>query len=222
MKINPKKILWPTDFSELALKASDYVRAYRDMFDAEVHIVHVSAPLPNPDTLPAGAELTVSDKGVLNTFLEAARTRLRRVADEHLGGVSPVVCEVLSGHPWCEVCEYAGRVGIDLIILTTHGLTGLRHLLIGSTAERVVQHAPCPVLAVKSVVRDLEHGWRHPYFPHGLPDDPPAFGIGPYDAASSAEHEVRALKGQAERIEGTLNEMRKRIAGLEAAQETKG
>lgn len=155
MKISPKKILWPTDFSELSLNAADYVRGYRDTFDAEVHIVHVCAPLPNADMLPAGVELTVSDKGVLDTFLEAARTRLRRVADGHLGGASAVVCEVLSGHPWFEVCEYAGREGIDLIVLATHGLTGLRHLFIGSTAERVVQHAPCPVLTVKNVGRDV-------------------------------------------------------------------
>ncbi len=151
MNISPQKILWPTDFSALSLNAADYVSRYRDTFDAEVHIVHVCAPLPNADMLPVGVELTVSDKGVLGTFLEAAHTRLRRVADEHLGGVPPAACEVLSGHPWFEVCEYAGRVGIDLIILTTHGLTGLRHLLIGSTAERVVQHAPCPVLTVKNV-----------------------------------------------------------------------
>ena len=154
MKISPKKILWPTDFSELSLNAGGYVRGYRDTFDAEVHIVHVCAPLPNADMLPAGFELTVSDQGVLDTFLEAARTRLRRVAEEHLGDVSPVVCEVLSGHPWFEVCEYAELVGIDLIILATHGLTGLRHLLIGSTAERIVQHAPCPVLTVKNVRQD--------------------------------------------------------------------
>ena len=154
MKINPKKILWPTDFSEVSLKAGDYVRGYCNTFDAEVHLVHVCAPLPNPDMLPAGVELTVSDKGVVDTFLEAARTRLQRVAVEHLGGVSPVVCDVLGGHPWSEVCEYAKRAGTDLIILSTHGLTGLRHLLIGSTAERVVQHAPCPVLVIKGVERD--------------------------------------------------------------------
>ncbi len=155
MKISSKKILWPTDFSELSLKAGGFVRRYRNTFGAEVHIVHVCALLPNADMLPPGVELTVSDKGVLDAFLEAARTRLRGVADEQLGGASEVVYEVLSGHPWSEVCAYAGRVGIDLIILTTHGLTGLRHLLIGSTAERVVQHAPCPVLTVKNVGRDF-------------------------------------------------------------------
>ncbi len=155
MNIRPKKILWPTDFSDLSLKAGDFVRSYRDTFDSDVHLIHVCAPLPNPDMLPPGFELTVSDQGVLDSLLAGAHTRLRQVADEHLGSASPVACEVLGGHPWSQVCEYAGRVGIDLIILTTHGLTGLRHLLIGSTAERVVQHAPCPVLTVKSVERDF-------------------------------------------------------------------
>ena len=67
--------------------------------------------------------------------------------------------------------------------------------------------------------RGRGRGWRHPHSPIGIPDTPPKLSIGPYDAAPSAEYEVRALKAQAERIEGSLNEIRKRIAGLEAAQE---
>ena len=65
-------------------------------------------------------------------------------------------------------------------------------------------------------------GWRHPYFPMGIPDAPPTLSIGPYDAAPSAEYEVRALKAQAEGIESTLNEIKKRIAELEAIQQKEG
>lgn len=67
--------------------------------------------------------------------------------------------------------------------------------------------------------RGRGRGWRHPYSPDGLPDDPPALNIGAYGAAPLVEYEVRALKAQAEGIAGTLNEIRKRIAELEAAQE---
>jgi hypothetical protein len=56
----------------------------------------------------------------------------------------------------------------------------------------------------------------------GIPDEPPALGVGPYDAAPPAEYEVRALKAQAEGLEGALNEIRKRITELEVAQEKEG
>ena len=153
MKINPKKILWPTDLSELSLKAVEYVRGYRDTFGARIHVIHVCVPLPDPAHLPDGVKLSESDKGVLEDFLAEERKKLERLAEEHFGAAQPVVCEVLSGHPSSEICEYAQRADIDLIIIATHGLTGLTHFLIGSTAERVVQHASCPVLTVKSIER---------------------------------------------------------------------
>jgi nucleotide-binding universal stress UspA family protein len=62
---------------------------------------------------------------------------------------------VVVGTPWYEICRYARDAEIDLIVIATHGATGLRHLLMGSTAERVVQHATAPVLAVKSIEREF-------------------------------------------------------------------
>ena len=56
------------------------------------------------------------------------------------------------GRPYLEITEAAGEVGADLIVLTTHGYTGLKHVVLGSTAERVVRHAPCPVLVVREKV----------------------------------------------------------------------
>ncbi len=56
--------------------------------------------------------------------------------------------ELLTGHPATEICEYAREHGCDLIAMATHGRTGLAHLLIGSTAEKVVRHGPCPVLTL--------------------------------------------------------------------------
>jgi len=62
-------------------------------------------------------------------------------------------------------------------------------------------------------------GWGHGYYPMGVPGVPPAYGVAPYYAAPSGEHEVQALRTQAEYLEGTLDEIRKRLAELEAAQE---
>ena len=65
-------------------------------------------------------------------------------------------------------------------------------------------------------------GWRHGYYPMGVPGGPPSYGIAPYYASPSGEHEVQALRAQAEHLEGTLDEIRKKIAELEATKKKEG
>jgi nucleotide-binding universal stress UspA family protein len=149
MNLSPKKILWPTDFSELSQEAGEYAREYQKVFGAELHVVHVCQPLDTPglqmEMIP-GVDLSISQENVV----EASRSRLETIVRSRFPVDTPVTCESLVGRAWPEVCDYAKRCGIDLIIVATHGLTGLRHVVIGSTAERIVQHAYCPVLTVKS------------------------------------------------------------------------
>jgi nucleotide-binding universal stress UspA family protein len=148
MKLKPKKLLWPTDFSELSLKAARYACGFRDAFGAELHVIHVVPPPLTPDVsviLPAEAPIAVSDPDALDAPLRG----LEKLAAQQFGDVSKVVLDTFYGNPWMGICDYAKRNAIDLIIVSTHGRTGLGHVLIGSTAERIVQHAPCPVLTVK-------------------------------------------------------------------------
>ena len=86
-------------------------------------------------------------------MMKQAEADLERMAKE-LGEASSVkaTAVVRDGKPFEEICRSAKTVGADMIVLTTHGYTGLKHVWLGSTAERVVRHAPCPVL----VVRELE------------------------------------------------------------------
>jgi universal stress protein A len=152
--LKPKRILWPTEFSTLSMKAGRYARGFREAFGAELHILHVCAPLVIPGATadqPLGGELAVYGAEASPATHEA----LQRLVAEMFNGDSTIVCEALVGTPWYEICEYAKRAAIDLIIVATHGLTGLRHVLIGSTAERIVQHAQCPVLTIKSLERDF-------------------------------------------------------------------
>jgi nucleotide-binding universal stress UspA family protein len=154
MIVNPKRILWPTDFSSLSLKAAAYARGFRDVFRAELWVVHVCLPpmLPTMDFPPAAAaELAPQPQELLRD----ATTRLRRLVGEQFEDAQRVRFEAVMGTPWLEVCNFAAKNAIDLIVIATHGRTGLQHVLMGSVAERIVQHAPCPVLVVKNVERDF-------------------------------------------------------------------
>lgn len=149
MPFRPKRILWPTDFSPLANKAGQYARTFREQFDSELHIVHVCLPVVSPEIavpLPTGIELSVNEQ----ELTDAAQRDLRHIVDERFDGDDSIVTAVMFGNPWSMICDYAGSENIDLIVVGTHGFTGIRHALIGSTAERIVQHAPCPVLTIKA------------------------------------------------------------------------
>ena len=119
-----------------------------------MHIIHVIPPPLSPDVslvVPAEVPVSVSEP----ELIEASQEALEKLVKEHFAGFEKVVTNVFFGNPWPGVCDYAKEHDIDLIVVTTHGRTGLSHVLIGSTAERIVQHAPCPVLAVKHPEKDF-------------------------------------------------------------------
>lgn len=119
-----REILVATDFSDLADEAVRIGREYAQRFDARVHLFH---------TLWSG---------------EYDVTRLFAHTRERFGGAVPVVLASTAGDPAEEIVRYADAHDIDLIVLGTHGRTGLSRALLGSVAERVIRTASCPVLAV--------------------------------------------------------------------------
>jgi universal stress protein A len=154
MEFTLNRILWPTDFSELSLKGGRYAHALAQHFTAQLHVVHVIPPVMTADfsvALPATMPVTATDP----TTIEACREGLQRMVRDRLQAGDNVIREVLFGNPWSAICEYAEARQIELIVVTTHGRTGLTHIVIGSTAERIVQHAPCPVLTIKATERDF-------------------------------------------------------------------
>lgn len=154
MIVRPKRILWPTDFSNLSLHGARYARAFRELFQAELHVLHIIPPPMAPDvsvTVPSDVPADYAEE----ELLDVCRKRLDEVIAEQFPGMTDVKREVFFGNSWPAVCKYAEEHEIDLVIVATHGRTGLRHVLIGSTAERIVQHAPCPVLVVKNPEKDF-------------------------------------------------------------------
>lgn len=149
-----RTILVPLDFSQRARKALRHARALARQHGATLILLHVVEPLACPSDL--GYTPVISEEMMQEIHQDAAR-RLEEAAEaERRLGLS---CRTVlrSGRPYIEIAEAAAELKADLVVLTTHGYTGLKHVLLGSTAERVIRHAPCPVL----VVRDPETG-EHP------------------------------------------------------------
>ena len=144
--IRIKRILVPVDLSEFANHALAYARELASAYDAEVHLLHVVEP---QWMLSAGGTAAPEyDAAGLDRFVADGEAYLERL-EGGLEGIGTRT-EVAVGVPHVQIVEYARREEIDIIVQATHGRTGIKHVRIGSVAERVVQMAPCPVLTVKN------------------------------------------------------------------------
>lgn len=147
-----RRILVPIDFSEVAKKALQYAVPFAAAFGAEIMLVHVVQPyVIASDNGYAPAELVVSQQ----ELIAAAGAKLDRMCASDIGPRVRSRVLVRAGVPWQEIVAIADETNMDLIILATHGRTGLTHALLGSVTERVVRHAPCPVLVVRERERDF-------------------------------------------------------------------
>ncbi|MXY26186.1 MAG: universal stress protein [Acidobacteria bacterium] len=137
------RILVPTDFSETAQHALDYARDLAQTFGAEVHLLHV---VPDPVAQGWAGEATgMVIPDLLRTWEADSDQRLQDIAIE---GVT-IERVTAVGHDFVEILKYASGNGIDLIVMGTHGRGAVKHMLLGSVAEKVVRKAPCPVLTVR-------------------------------------------------------------------------
>lgn len=146
-----EKILLATDFSDCAALAQDHALLWASLFKAQVEILHVLEFQPGMDP-----ELPVNRLYLdqLRKDTERCLAQLReRLALAGAAGESRHV----TGIPSLRIAQEAAERGADLIVLGTHGRTGLAHVLLGSTAERVIASAPCPVLTVR-----MPQGQRRP------------------------------------------------------------
>jgi nucleotide-binding universal stress UspA family protein len=140
--IGIKKILFPTDFSSFAEYALPYAVAMAEEFDATIYMLYVEEVLPY---IPGDPDRHFPDS---ETIDQAAHVKMQSHIDKHAEGRVEVKRFVARGTPAEEIVEFAKQEGIDLIVLATHGRTGLKHVLLGSTTEKVVRKASCPVLSI--------------------------------------------------------------------------
>lgn len=142
-----KKIAYCTDFSDHANEAFRTAQDLAERYDATLHIVHVMGTFSVPmdgSFIPVEPDIT---------FFEKASQAAQASIEEHylskLDNKRPHFVHLLSGYPATEIVELAKKEKIDLIVMGSHGLTGVAHVFFGSTADRVVRRAPCSVMTVR-------------------------------------------------------------------------
>jgi len=142
---NAKAIIFPTDFSDLSEASWPWVQRLAAVLDAEVHCIYVVEPPVIYGTL--GMEATVLPTA--EELSESARQRLDDFTKEHASQVAGgIIGKILVGRPSESIVEYSDSVDSALIVMSTHGYSGLKHVVLGSTTEAVLRHAQCPVLSV--------------------------------------------------------------------------
>ena len=148
MKVKLKKILCPTDFSANSNHALKYALTLAALSRAQLLLFHVVEPISYPQSVELFEPMI--DEVELTMKLEAAfqkqlEDQVAALKDES----SKIKGRLVTGNTFVEIIQAAREENADMIIMGTHGRTGLAHVLIGSVAERVVREAPCPVLTVK-------------------------------------------------------------------------
>jgi nucleotide-binding universal stress UspA family protein len=141
----PRQILVPTDFSDESNAAKVYATMLADFFGATLHVLHV---IPDPLAMGWGVDAAYLPQ-LLERTERDVRERLDRVltADERKKFSARIAVE--TGSPVAKILEYAGKNGIDLIVMGTHGRGTLERIWVGSVTQGVLQRAACPVVSVQ-------------------------------------------------------------------------
>ncbi|MDY0083309.1 MAG: universal stress protein [Ignavibacteriaceae bacterium] len=152
MESTIKKVLVPIDFSDYSKSALRYAVNFSKFFNAEIILIYVVEPVIYPLDFSMGQ---IAMPSFSTEWDKRAKEELDKLAKKEIN--SSVKTIIKTGKPFLEIVETAKEEDIDLIIIATHGHTGVEHIIFGSTAEKVVRKAPCPVLTL----REPNKGYNH-------------------------------------------------------------
>jgi nucleotide-binding universal stress UspA family protein len=140
-----KKILCPLDFSEFSNEIVNYAVNIAGKYGSELHLLHV---IPNLNYYtPYESFLTPENLVALESSIEK---EVGKDFEKIIKKIDTSVKTIIkSGAPFVEIIEYVKAESIDLVVMGTHGRSGIEHILIGSVAEKVVRKSPCPVLTIR-------------------------------------------------------------------------
>lgn len=146
MELKISKILVPVDFSEYSKMALDYAVQFSKKFNSELILVYVIEPIVYPSDFGLG-QIPINQ--VDFEIQSKAEEELRKLIEEKIPTDIKASYTVRTGKPFLEIINAAQENDCDLIIIATHGHTGIEHILFGSTAEKVVRKSTIPVLIVR-------------------------------------------------------------------------
>ena len=150
MEPDIKKVLVPIDFSDYSKSSLRYAVNFAKQFNAEIYLIYVVEPVIYPPDFSMGQ---IAIPSVNAEWDERAKVELDNLAKTEIPEGVNVKTILKNGKPFLEIIDTASEENIDLIIIATHGHSGVEHILFGSTAEKVVRKAPCPVLTLREPVK---------------------------------------------------------------------
>lgn len=155
-----RNILVPIDFSRMSIQAIETAKGFAQRFGATIHLAHVHQfYYPAGFTAPMPPVIPYSTYTYDQEAEKRAARDLNLLAKKH--ELSPSTAHLLTGAPaFDDICRLARELPADLIVMPTHGRTGLKHVFLGSTAERIVQHSPCPVLVLRPTKKQSKNAAR--------------------------------------------------------------
>ncbi len=143
--IQIERILFPSDFSEYSAHAVPYACALADEYQSELHVLHVFEKIPSVPYFGMG----ITTPGFEEESERHAQSLIEKVLPVDWAGRERAVHVLRHGSPFVEIIRYVQEANISLMVVTTHGRTGLAHALLGSQTEKLVRKSPCPVLTVR-------------------------------------------------------------------------
>jgi universal stress protein A len=150
MEPNIKKVLVPIDFSDYSKNSLRYSVSFVRCFKAELVLVYVVEPVIYPPDFSMGQ---IAVPAVDVDMDKRAAEELKKLAQTEIPADMKVKTIIRTGKPFVEIIETASEENADLIIIASHGHSGVEHILFGSTAEKVVRKAPCPVLSLREPIK---------------------------------------------------------------------
>lgn len=160
MELKVRKILVPIAFTDNCLRAKEYADALAKRFDAEVELLHVVEASPYEVYQQRGIVADVpiyesalgsvprsTQKFIIKDVMEETRNELEKIAGDDAG--IKYKLEVKHGHAVDEILRAIEEFKADVVVMATHGRTGVKHMLLGSVAEKIVRLSPVPVLTVR-------------------------------------------------------------------------
>jgi nucleotide-binding universal stress UspA family protein len=141
-----RSILVPIDFSQHSKNALKYAVPLAEKFEASLHLVYVVEPTIYPADLGFGQVVL---PGVEEELRDKGEEELQALIQREIGGRAKATATVRTGNPHQEILREAEEKGVDMIVVATHGHSGVEHMLFGSTADRIVRRSKVPVLTIR-------------------------------------------------------------------------